>query len=130
MVLGWRCRDAFNGPNGILKNMKSQQYHDLVRKYEREAKQNPDRFHRRLHRQLLLGYGYVFFILLLLIGISVGCGVVTFLLPGVMTFILLAFAVGFTWDLLRTLLAKIPPLEGIRLAPADFPKLFLSLIHI
>ena len=107
--------------------MKSQQYHDLVRKYEREAKQNPDRFHRRLHRQLLLGYGYVFFILLLLIGISVGCGVVTFLLPGVMTFILLAFAVGFTWDLLRTLLAKIPPLEGIRLAPADFPKLFAEM---
>ena len=31
------------------------------------------------------------------------------------------------WDLLRTLLAKIPSLEGIRLAPADYPKLFAEM---
>ena len=46
--------------------MKSQQYYELVRKYEHEARENPSRFHRRLSRHLLLGYVCIVLVLLLL----------------------------------------------------------------
>jgi len=107
--------------------MKSQQYHELVRQYEHEAQHSPARFHRRLRRLLLVGYGYIAFVLLLLVGGSIGCGIMAYLRPHWVVFAGLAFALAFTWSLLWTLLAKIPPLDGIRLEPESYPKLFAEM---
>ena len=86
--------------------MKSQQYYELVRKYEHEARENPSRFHRRLSRHLLLGYVFIVLVLLLLIAISIGCGIMTYLYPSLATFVGAAFSLFVTWILLSALFAS------------------------
>ena len=107
--------------------MKSQQYYELVRKYEREARENPSRFHRRLSRHLLLGYVCTVSVLLLLIAASIGCGVMTYFYPSLVTFVATAFALVITWNLLSAVFAKVAPLEGTRLEPQLYPQLFAEM---
>ena len=109
--------------------MKSQQYYELVQKYEHEARENPSRFHRRLSRHLLLGYVCIVLVLLLLIAASIGCGVMTYFYPSLVTFVATAFALVITWNLLSAVFAKVAPLEGTRLEPQLYPQLFAGVVQ-
>ena len=104
--------------------MKSQKYYELVRRYEQEAKQHPIRFQRRTNRYLWIGYAYICFILLLMFAITAIVSALVYFEPGVVTILGLIFVGFFTWNLVATLLEKIPPIEGIRLKREQLPILF------
>ena len=104
--------------------MKSQKYYELVRRYEQEAKQHPIRFQRRTSRYIRIGYAYIGFILLLMFVLTaIACALVYFK-PQLITILGLLFVGFFTWNLVATLLAKIPPIAGIRLKRDQLPILF------
>ena len=104
--------------------MKSQKYYELVRRYEQEAKQHPIRFQRRTSRYIWIGYAYIGFILLLMFVLTaIACALVYFK-PQLITILGLLFVGFFTWNLVATLLTKIPPIAGIRLKRDQLPILF------
>ena len=104
--------------------MKSQNYYELVRRYEQEAKQHPIRFQRRTSRYIWIGYAYICFILFLMFGITAIVSAMVYFEPRVFTILGLIFVGFFTWNLIATLLEKIPPIAGIRLKRDQLPILF------
>ena len=104
--------------------MKSQKYYELVRRYEQEAKQYPIRFQRRTSRYIRIGYAYIGFILFLMFALTAIVSALVYFEPQVLTILGLFFVGFFTWNLVATLLAKIPPIAGIRLKRDQLPILF------
>ena len=104
--------------------MKSQKYYELVRRYEREAKQHPERFQRRTRRYIWIGYAYISLVLLLMVGATGLASLFVYFRPHLYTIGGLIFVAFFTWDLLATLFAKHPQAEGVRLVREEFPLLF------
>lgn len=104
--------------------MKSEKYYELVRRYEQEAKQRPERFQRRTRRYLWMGYAYIGFILLLMVCLTVFAVFVFFKVLNLGALIFLLVMLIFTWSLIANLLEKIPLVEGIRLKREQVPLLF------
>lgn len=104
--------------------MKSRQYYELVQRYEQEAKTQPKKFHRRLRRQLWLGYGYIFFVLLVSVLLVGGLGWWAWSQPHFVTFLLFAVVALYTLQSVGQLFTPLDPMSGVRLTADQYPILF------
>ena len=104
--------------------MKSKKYYELVRRYEREASAEPERFHRRLMRQLWLGYGYIVLVMLVsLISLLVAI-VVAWNFPHLVTIIGVLVVGGIAFFRISELFTPLDSIAGIQVTADQCPQLF------
>lgn len=122
-----------HGTNSQLKvaPVNRQQFTQLARRLEAYAKAHPRRYHAKVVGILILGYAYPVLMLLLLVGLL---GVLVALLvallisgQGSSVYVFVKCAIMLLlpiYALLRALFVRLSPPEGIRLQPAEAPRLF------
>ncbi len=104
--------------------MKSKSFYQLVRRYEAEAKQHPKRFHRRVQRQIWLGYAYIIFVAIVSILVAVLLAWATYLTFNLILLLFFIVVAFITVDLFLSLFEKISTPAGVRLDPQQCPTLF------
>ncbi|MBW5448592.1 M48 family metalloprotease [Cohnella sp. CFH 77786] len=105
-------------------------YEGLVRRLEAEAKARPETYKRKVVRLTMLGYGYLYFMLLL--GLA-AAGLLAFVFVYSHTLHallakLIYLAAIVLYLIIRSLWFKIEPPDGLEIAEAEYPRLF-GLIH-
>ncbi len=106
--------------------MERAQFVDTVRKLEEYAQREPEKYRRRVGLLAALGYGYV--LLILAIALAMLIGLLWIFLVGHRLNALMIkvgiFLLIFTFIVLRSLLVKFSPPEGIELSREQAPELF------
>jgi Zn-dependent protease with chaperone function len=121
-----------SGASDMGTNVTYEQFYQWIEQAEEEAKNNPEKYKRKVGLFAALGYIFVF----TLIAIVLVC------IAGLVAFILLrngsgggafwiaklgTFLVVFCWMLITALWIKFPPPEGKRITRQDYPEVFLEL---
>ncbi|HVF85292.1 MAG TPA: M48 family metallopeptidase [Abditibacteriaceae bacterium] len=109
--------------------MNREQFKATIQELEVYAQQNPRGYRRRVGMMALLGYGYIWLVLMLLVA----------LLAGLVAFTIYAHQVNFglikigllllvvAWAVARSLWVKFPRPEGVPLTREQVPELFVML---
>lgn len=105
--------------------MTNDQFEILVTKLERVGAEHPGRYKLRVFLLAVLGYGFLFAVLLTLAGVIAVLGVMAVRghgsLLAIKAILPLLVAIGLV---VRALWVKLDPPQGIRLTQNDFPQLF------
>ncbi len=103
----------------------------LIRQAEREAELNPRSYTTKLALFAILGYAFIFLVLMTLFGLAGGVVATAFFSTSVFLLLLkkkLIFAILIgIWVLLRALWVKFTPPQGYKLKRKEFPELFAEL---
>ena len=103
-----------------------ERYRPMVARLEREAMASPTRYARRVAAAALLGYGFIFVVMAVLIGIIAAMVILLFTArSGAAVEIKVAFVCALVaFAIMRALAVKLDPIEGRRLTAEDAPALF------
>lgn len=116
--------------------MKYEQYTSLIKRLEKSAAERPSTYRTQVILLALAGYAYFLLIVLLALSIPLGIAGLILFYPGILLLALklgklaIALAIfgiaalGFIWSVLTALWFKIPPPEGVELRRGDAPPLF------
>ena len=105
--------------------MNQEQYENFIAGLEREAEQNPARYHWKLGGMATLGYAYIAAMLLALFAIVVALGWMVIHRSGAVLALKLGiFVVPLIWAVLRAVFVTISPPAGREIAPRSAPALF------
>ncbi len=114
-----------------MNNMSQDDFEKLVKKAEREAETNIKTYKTKVFLYSLLGYAFIFFLLLLLFGLSAAIVGTAFL--NVTVFLILVkkklifVALPMIWILFKALWVRIEQPQGYELTKKKFPVLFKEL---
>lgn len=108
--------------------LTQEQFDSLVRQLERYAENHPKRFKQRVALLAILGYGYIFSILIFLVWVIFTVSSLRLDQLQVSSSILIVCALGVAVllgiNLIRALWIRIPKPKGKKLRPSDAPELF------
>jgi len=104
--------------------MKSKKHYELIRRYEREASEAPNRFNRRLKRLLWLGYGYIAFVMLMSLALSLTLIALAWYFPHFWLIAAALIVTLITIQMIWQLFAPFESMDGIELTASQCPKLF------
>jgi Zn-dependent protease with chaperone function len=106
--------------------MERAQFVETVRKLEEYAQREPEKYRRRVGLLAALGYGYI--LLILAVALAMLIGLMWIFLVGHRLNVLMIkvgiFLLIFTFIVLRSLLVKFSPPEGIELSCEQVPEIF------
>lgn len=101
-----------------------QQFLDMAKRYEEMSLQSPEKYRARVRWFLALGHGYLYGLLVLLVGLVCLAGWLIVSVRASAASIKLALFAGIpAFAIVRSLFFKTPPHSGVRPAPEKNPKL-------
>lgn len=104
--------------------MKSKQYHDLIRRLEREVEAQPRRYRSRVRRLALVGYAYVVLILAVMLGLLGFLTYWAWTSEPWQIWILVGIVAISTFQVLSSLFSANEGPPGIRLRRKEHPNLY------
>lgn len=108
--------------------MSKEDFSSLVNRLEQQAERNPSGYRRQVLGLAVLGYGYIYVWLVLLIGVVVGLAALFFTgNSSAALFKLLLFFGAMCVVLIRSLWVRLTPPEGLELRRDDAPELFQTI---
>ncbi len=108
--------------------MKREEFDALIKQLEQRAARSRDGLRWNTGVWALFGFGYLGFVLVASVGLTLGLVALMIFVPNAATIKLgILFGIvtgGLSWAILRGLFVKMEPPEGLRLQPKHAPKLF------
>lgn len=113
--------------------MTTEQFDRLVKRYEREAARNPQWYRFRVGLFVFFGYAYILLLLLLALGVIGGLVYYATQLPRFtgaylrLSIPIMIFMGAMAWMIVRSLIVRLPPVDGMEITRAQAPRLFAML---